>query len=394
MNEKTSATASTNTDVDAPIVLLNKEKMGKKGRVYPDQRRKYRDAKSGKVVWQMTDTPGRITRGQYATQNMATPDGEWIVYGSDRDNVKEQLNLFKMNLKTGESIQLTESTSDCQPRWAHISPDGKEVYYIEDTNHFKAVNMETLEERSLGRVENCTRPHQLTVSPDNRYIADALFLEKRKENAFLTEPFGFLIRSAIVVIDTKTGKQHRLLDGNTPRTHVQYCPADANLLCYCYGGPWWYVQRLWLINADGTNNRPIFMQTHFEGAGHEQWGASGERIYVVCNGGRQPQGMWSVDVNSGEEKCVLAGMCTGHIATNPQEDRFVGSEIYCDPSKGLWMAKKGSYKPELLCRAGKGGHQIPSGHGGSAHPRFLPDGKTVAFSSALTGTGELYLVEV
>jgi len=384
---------SKKTSAEAPTVL-SKKKFGKKGQVYPDQRRKYRDAKSGKVVWQMTDTPGRVTRGQYATQNMATPDGEWLVYGSDRGNVKVQLNLFKMNLKTGESIQLTESNRDLKPQWAHISPDGKEVYYIEDTNHFEAVDLETLEERSLGRVENCTRPHQLTVSPDNRYIADALFLEKRKEGAFLTEPFGFLIRSAIVVIDTKTGKQHRLLDGNTPRTHVQYCPADANLLCYCYGGPWWYVQRLWLINADGTNNRPIFMQTHFEGAGHEQWGASGERIYVVCNGGRQPQGMWSVDVNSGEEKCVLAGMCTGHIATNPQEDRFVGSEIYCDPSKGLWMAKKGSYKPELLCRAGKGGHQIPSGHGGSAHPRFLPDGKTVAFSSALTGSGELYIVEI
>ncbi len=377
-----------------PAIFSKNAKRGYKGKVYPDQRQKYRDPVSGKVVWKMTDTPGRITKGQYATQNFATPDGEWLVYGSDRGNIKGMLNLFKMNLKTGESIQLTESVVNCKPRWSHISYDGTEVYYIEDTNHFKVVNMETLEQRSLGRVEGCTRPHQLTVSPDNKYIADALFLEKKPEDAFLTEPFGFLIRSAIVVIDTKTGAQHRLLDGNTPRTHVQYSPTDSNLICYCYGGPWWYVQRLWLIHADGTGNKPIFLNTHFEGGGHEFWGANGKRIYVVCNGGRQPQGLWSVDVETGEEKCVLAGACNGHGTANHQEDRFVINEIYRDVTKGLWMSKKGSPQPEFLCRAGKGGHDIPSGHGGSAHVRFLPDGKRVAFSSALTGSGELYIVEV
>ena len=376
-----------------PTILTKTKEFGFKGKVFPDQRVKYKDPESGKTVWRMTNTPGRITKGQYATQNFATPDGEWLVYGSDRGNIKGMLNLFKMNLKTGESVQLTESVVNCMPRWAHISYDGKKVFYIEDTNHFKVVDMETLEERSLGRVENCTRPHQLTVSPDGRFIANGLFLEKKEEEAFLTEPFGFLIRSAIVVIDTKTSEQHRLLDGNTPRTHVQYSPTDGNLLCYCYGGPWWYVQRLWLIHADGTGNKPIFLQTHFEGCGHEFWSANGKKVYVVTNGGRQPQGLWSVDVHTGEEKCVLAGSCNGHGTANPQEDRFVMNEIYRDFARGLWLSKKGDPTPQFLCKAGKGGHEIPSGHGGSCHPRFLPDGKRVAFSSALTGSGELYIVE-
>lgn len=367
---------------------------GRKGRVYPDQRKKFTDSRSGKTVWQMTDTPGRVTRGQYATQNLATPDGEWLIYGSDRANEKGRLDLFRMNLKTGESVQLTESALGTNPQWAHLSPDGREVYYIEDTNHFRAVNIHTLEERSLGRVEGCTRPHQLTVSPDNRFIANALFLEDKPEEDFLTKPYGFLIRSAIVVIDTRTGAQRRLIDGNTPRTHVSYCPADPNLLCYCYGGPWWRVQRLWLIRADGSNNRPIFLQTHFEGAGHEFWGHSGARLYVFCNGGRQPQGLWSVDVRTGEERCVLAGACDGHGTANPQEDRYVVNELFRDTEQGLWIAKKGSSQPEFLCRAGKGGHTIPTGQGGAAHARFLPDGKRIAFSSAITGSGELYLVEI
>jgi oligogalacturonide lyase len=375
----------------APTVITDKQNFGKKGKTYPDQRRKYTDSKTGRTVWQMTDTPDRITKGQYATQRMATKDSEWLIYGSDRGNPKKQLNLFKMNLKSGESTQLTESTSDLKPRWAHISPDDKEVYYIDNFNHFKSVNLETLEERSLCIIENCFRPHQLTVSPDNKYISTGILLEDKPERKFLIGD-GHLIRSAIVIIDTKTGQRHRLLDGNTPRTHVQYCPIDANLILYCYGGHWWHVQRLWLINADGTNNRPVMLQTHFEGIGHEFWGDGGKTFYAFCNGGRQPQGIWAYDVDTDKEYCVLASACKGHGTANASEDRFVSNEIYVNYVDGLWMSKKGNPQPEHLCQTGWSRGEPYSGY--SAHPRFLPDGKRLIFSSTKSGSGEVYMVEL
>ncbi len=372
-------------------VLSKSGNAGGKGQVYPDQRRKYRDSKTGHVVWQMTDTPGRISHAQYFTQPGATPDGKWLLYGSDRGSEPGQLNLFKMNLQTGESIQLTESNRNLVPRWSHLSPDGKEIYFIEDGNHFKAVNIETLEERSLCRVENCVRPHQIGVSPDNRFLIDGIFLENKREEDFL-KPEGSLIRSALVVIQTDSGKMHRLLDGNTPRSHAQYCPTNPNLILYCYAGPWWYVQRMWLINADGTGNRPIFLQTPFEAAAHEFWNEDGKTIYVTCNGGRQPQGLWALDADGSSERCVLAGACVGHGAVNHQQDRFVIDELYNDHKTGLWMSKKGSVEPELLCQtdvdwSGPRQEFHP-------HPRFLPNGKTVAFSSTMSGSCEVYLVEV
>lgn len=377
----------------AGAIFVPQADRGKKGKVYPDQRRKYRDSRTGHIVWQMTNTPGRTTVAQYATQSMTTPDGRWLIYGSDRGSEPGQLNLFKLDLKTGVSVQLTASNRNLTYRWSHISPDGKEVYYVEDKNLFKVVNIETLEERDLCRVEPCFRPHQLTVSPDNRFIIDPIFLEDKEEDKFLADQ-GFLIRSALVVINTETGKTHRLCDGNTPRTHAQYCPADPNLILYCYGGPWWYVQRLWLIHADGTGNRPIFLQTHFEGAGHEFWGESGKTIYVFCNGGRQPQGLWALDADGRNEQCVLAGACVGHGTANAQEDRFVVTEIYHDFKTGLWMSRKGSTEPELLCQTGTDPDKYPQHSGASAHPRFLRDGKMAAFSSVMSGSGEVYLVEV
>jgi Tol biopolymer transport system component len=388
-----SATTAGATGMAAQTVFAQKADRGKKGKTYPDQRRKYRDSRTGRTVWQMTNTPGRTTVAQYATQSMATPDGRWLIYGSDRASEPGQLNLFKLDLKTGISVQLTESNRNLTYRWSQISPDGRVVYYVEDGNLFKVVNIETLEERELCRVVLCFRPHQLSVSPDNRFVMCPTFLEDKSEDNFLVEQ-GFLIRSALVIIDTKDGKTHRLCDGNTPRTHAQYCPADPNLILYCYGGPWWYVQRLWLIHADGTGNRPVFLQTHFEGAGHEFWSTNGKTIYIFCNGGRQPQGLWALDADGSNERCVLAGSCTGHGTANPQEDRFVVTEIYNDFQTGLWMSRKGRPEPELLCQIGTDPAKYPQWVGASAHPRFLPDGKTVAFSSVMSGSGEVYLVEL
>lgn len=373
-------------------IFSSKEKMGKKGDVYHDQQRKFTDSKTGRTIWQMTDTPGRLTKAQYATQNMATPDCKWLVYGSDRGGEKGKLNLFKMNLQTGESIQLTESPEGVESRWAHISPDGREVYFIEGINHFKVVNLETLEERSLIRVENCYRPHQISVSPDNKSIINGIFMEKVDEGKFL-EDENFLMRSAVVVIRTDNGQMHKLVDGNAPRTHAHYCPINPNLVLYNHGGPCWYVQRLWLINADGTGNRPIFIQTRFEGVQHEFWGAGGKTVYTFCNGGRQPQGLWAINVETGEERCVLAGSCNGHGTANPQEDIFVVTEIYRDFASGLWMSRKGSSTPELLCQTGWK-HGGAAFGGTAAHPHFLPDGKRVAFNSIMSGSPEIYLAEI
>lgn len=368
---------------------------GGKGHIFPDQRRKYKDSKTGHTVWQMTNTPGKITHAQYFTQSATTPDGRWLIYGSNRSGVEGQgLNLFKMDLQTGKSIQLTDS-KNCVPRWSCLSPNGKEVYFIEDLNRFRVVNIETLKERDLCVIEECKRPHQISVSPDNKYFVsafreEAVDVEDTRDFDVLAR--NFLARSAIFVVRTDTGEVHRLLDGNTPRGHVQYCPADSSLILYAYQGPWYFVQRVWLINADGTNNRPIFLQTNYEGIRHEFWSESGRSIYATCVGGRQPQGLWAIDLDGTNERCVLAGSCLAHGTANAQEDRFVVDELYHDCKTGLWMARKGCPEPELLCQTGVSWEDKEQEY--HPHPRFLPNGTGVSFTSAMSGSPEVYIVEV
>jgi len=88
----------------------------------------------------------------------------------------------------------------------------------------------------------------------------------------------------------------------------------------------------------------------------------------------------------------MAGPCVGHGTANPQEDRFVIDDMYFDCKTGLWMSKKGSTQPELLCHTGVKWHGERQEY--HPHPRFLPDGKRVAFSSTMSGSSEVYIVEV
>ena len=101
----TSAALAAGALVSGPNIFAAESERGLKGKVYPDQLRKYRDSRTGHKLLQMTDTPCRTSHAFYFTQAGTTPDGKWLFYGSDRAGPKGKLNLFKINLETGESIR-------------------------------------------------------------------------------------------------------------------------------------------------------------------------------------------------------------------------------------------------------------------------------------------------
>lgn len=363
---------------------------GRKGRVYPDQRRRFTDPKSGRTIWQLTNA-GAATTKLYFTNRSVTPDSRWLIYHSDRASAPGHFNLFKMDLRTGESIQLTESGGVTEDT-PEISYDGKQVYYGEDEHSVKSVDLESLQERTLCRFDDPIHfDHAFTITPDGRSLIVPAFIEPPKKLGY---NFGhYTRRDALIVVNTANGEQRRLIDGNTPLGHVAICPTNGNLVLFSLHVHWAEIQRPWLINMDGTGHRMIFRQAQGEGAGHELWGASGRTIYLTCYGGRQPEGLWAVNVDGTNERSVLRGPNIAHSCVNPEEDRFVVDELLTDTTS-LWLAKKGSNEPEFLHKMSADWFAPRDGVLETTpfhpHPRFLPNGTGLVFNSG----GEMYLIEM
>src|SRR6516162_1446972 len=54
---------------------------GRKGKVYPDQRRRFTDPRSGYTIWQLTNAGAHSTK-LYFTNRSVTPDSRWLLYHS------------------------------------------------------------------------------------------------------------------------------------------------------------------------------------------------------------------------------------------------------------------------------------------------------------------------
>jgi Tol biopolymer transport system component len=363
---------------------------GRKGKVYPDQRRRFTDPRSGYTIWQLTNAGAHSTK-LYFTNRSVTPDSRWLLYHSDRGSAPGHFNLFKMDLRTGESIQLTESGAVTEDT-PEISYDGKQVYYGQNFNSVHAVDLESLNERTLCAFDDQFHTdHAFTITPDGRSLIVTARLEPIKKLGY---NFGhYTTRAALTIVDTATGATRRLIDGSSPLGHTAICPTNGNLVLYSIHIHWAEIQRPWLINLDGTEHRLIFRQTQGEGIGHELWGASGRTVFVSCYGGRQPEGLWAANVDGTNERCVLSGTNIGHGCVNPEEDRFIVDELFTDTTS-LWLAKKGSNEPQLLHKMSADWFTPQNGvlqptpfH---PHPRFLPNGTGVVFNSG----GEIYLLEM
>src|SRR5262245_48276839 len=173
------------------MIQTTKTPTGKKGQGYPDERRKYTDSKSGHVVWQLTKTPkGRNSSFSYYNVPKTTPDGRWALYTTDRYNPSPgMLDLFKMDLRTGESVQLTESGDVETKDNVTLTSDGKEVYFFDKKKNLRVVDVESFKERKIGVLpENAEAPlHNSSVSPDKKFITTARPLEPRALYTYLSD---------------------------------------------------------------------------------------------------------------------------------------------------------------------------------------------------------------
>ena len=215
----------------------------------------------------------------------------------------------------------------------------------------------------------------------------------------------------------KTGKTKKVNRCTDWLGHLQFSPTDPNLLMFCHEGPWHKVDRIWTIHTDGSHLKLIHQRAMImEIAGHEFWSADGKTIwydlqtprgedfwvagYDVETGKRTwyhlQRDEWSVHFNVSPDNALFSGdggddRMVAH-AGNGKWLYLFRPELISDKSEGNIDTKNliqtGAFRSERLVNMAKHDYAL------EPNAMFSPDMKWLIFRSNMSGTNQVYAVEL
>ena len=211
-----------------------------KGTLYPSESISLTDEKSGAVIRQVTDHPS-IHHHPFFFIPAYDSALQRLFFISHRTGNPQ---VFCEDRQTGKLVQLTDR--DDLHEWSvYPSRDGRHVFYTAGNGAWR-LDLETLAENELVNFGDApmvaegmvaTSMGTTALSWDSKWWA----VPVKWENGF-----------RFYVIDTQSG-DHTIILEREKIGHPQFHPDDPNLIHYIAD----MIDRTWVINRDGTENRCI-----------------------------------------------------------------------------------------------------------------------------------------
>ena len=396
------------------------------GRRFPSERKVINDPKTGVELVFLTSKSGTGDSKIYQTHNQWTSDGQWVIFRSDR----VQGEAMAVNEETGDIVQVTEGGFTgmlCVARKSMnlyhmrtaLGKDGKRTGM-----EVVEVNLERLLADSMaGKLKKkkayeriCgTIPANMCSEGDMALDGSETFVYFRLDKDYarhmpIAEPiapdFGPRHMGAgpggIGKMDLQTGKAEPVVAVHFKVGHIQGNPWHPGEVIFCWETGGKAPQRTWMVNADGTNLRPIYRETEHDWVTHEavisadelviallghrpinlkggaaeglesfafsdDWGPSGTKEY--------PTGIAVVNMRTRE--LTMEGQVDGdnfwHVAGS-QDGHWVAGD---DFARELWLIDRHT-KERILLTAG---HKTTARD--HVHPTFKPDGTEIEIQSAM-----------
>ncbi len=225
------------------FVATSSSLLGQAGRDWGVECEVYTDPVTGVHVWEMT-------KGTNATDNLYfhfsnfTADNRYLVFTSDRSGSRQ---LFRADSETGDLVQLTE---DPNLNAASACPDPlnpRRIFCLRGAEVI-ALDIFDFKMRSIGRIP---KPYisgfqQVTPDPSGKWLA----LGKQRDEK----------NWEIGRINIETGEYRTVITQGFRIGHVQYSPTDPTIF-YVWETGGYAPQRTWLVNDDGSGNRPFYAST-------------------------------------------------------------------------------------------------------------------------------------
>ena len=380
------------------------------------------DPDTGHRVIRISTQPGSASL--YFHQNTYTPEGDKMIFDSPRGIAA--VDLKTLGIGTPHVEIVVSNASALAMAWR-----SREVYFRQRGALFAAnVDTRAIREVTKGRVIAVNADESFAVStinvenppddiprPEPREIRpqrERMFpgrTDLTPEEAASAQKEDRLARRlpnqrcmAFVFTNLKTGESRTNGYQYAWLNHLQFSPADPNLLLYCHEGTWHEVDRIWTIRTHGSEQRLRHKRSmDMEIAGHEFWSLDGKTIWFDLQTPRS-QEFWlgGVDIASGKTSRYKIERDWWSVHYNVSRDGTLFAGDGGDPGQvafakdGAWInlfrpQPDGAISRERLVNMGKQNY-----YGGNGEPNvsITPDNKWVVFRSNMHGPTHVYAVEI
>ena len=386
------------------------------GQKWSSEIREFEDEKTGRTVRQLTATGNNVHL--YFTENSFDAHKPEIIFCSDRASGEDRAphegplyNLFRMDLDTGEMVQLTD-----EPEFVHSvtkTPDSLIVVYSTG-NEIKKLDTESGEITTVYEETGNYRMNALSIGFNRRYVAfcrnEKVGIPRGPDYAGFKGRY-YRVKDGRITLAYLDGSGWFDVFKDTHQLgHFQFCPGDSTLATFCHEGPWHLVtQRIWLLDFVSHEVRPCFRQGENDSVGHEFWTHDGYIFFDNRGPGhdgtitshRTQAVATHVAVKQQSEMVPFVGLVDrrgnvvrridmpyycNHYHANPDCTTLVGDDV---DDLVLIDISGTEAQLETLCNH-KSSWYTQTSH---CHPTWSWDGSRILYASDAGGRVNLYVVE-
>ena len=410
----------------------------KLGQRYPSEKRIVADPITGRPLTLLTN--GAVSESKlYPTDQQWAFDGKHIIFRSPRA-AGEGSQIFAVNEETGDIIQLTEGPG-VNTGSVMVSRLANKVYYLrrgqDGRTTLSSIDLTALiADAMAGRVTTNAYETQHGVLPADFRLSGGFTIDADGKTAYIgytdyaptpgqPRPPGKLsvlgtdaatysvaipaVRlnpiaqspGGIVAMDLSTGQTRTVVKTDFNVGHLQANPFRPGELMYCKETGEDADNRMWIVNGDGTNNRPAYPEAAGDWVTHEQFADADHVIFNMMGFTKmlrqRPSGLTIVNLRDGTMDILGDVPMDDKSVPNPQwkginsywhngvsyDGRYAAGD---DFNGNVWVIDRKTRKQTLIST----GHFMAPDH---EHPSFSPDGNRILIQSGmLTGGQRLSLV--
>ncbi len=391
------------------------------GRRFPSEMQMVVDRVTGRSLTVLTSGAYRDSK-IYPTHQQWSMDGNHIVFrSSDRAGV-DSPQAFVVNEITGVITQITDSLG-VNTGGLNVARLSNKVYYMRRPGDDEAAQLieidlaALLADSAAGAIKPQGYDRVVATMPDDGSISSGFGLDADERTAYVSfdstmppprAPGALVpqVPSGIRAVDIATGAVREVVRTPFRIGHIQANPIKPGEIMYCHETGGDAPQRMWIVNGDGSNNRPLYVEQPGDWVTHEQFADADHVIFNLMGHTRElrqrPSGIMVVSTIDGTVENL--GQTDSATVTRSELQYLESPNIPQDETNtgGYWhnavtydrrWAAGDDFDGNVHLidrRTGQrtlltGGHRMRPDH---AHPSFSPDGSRVLLQSGMMTDGQ------